>query len=531
MADFGQLLAGAGRVSQGMESARGIRQANEARAQQLQTNRMRLEELRRMEEARARMSQIPSTVGDISFAPSGYEGMPTYEVPEQAPAPTPTTGVTAPAITLGVTTPTAGVKTAPPQTTAPKPEVKPTPTAAPTKGQITREKFLSLSPEVQQQYLQREADIRGFASVPAFLADVFVGMPTEYAGRAAEAFAESRVGRALGLTQPGEEAYYRGLTGGTASPVQEALIRATPTTLDAYIASLPTDAEVQGIPSDTTQAEPPEPPPEQPPMEAEEDIPAPVAVGLDVGTKKDPIQTVAKGRPRLFEADPNRYSPYLEQGMRNREYLRQVANAYRQSGIPDKAFEIEAKIQSLDTDLYKMATDQAINEFRRGGDPARMVSLLQQFGGVPMDVQYRTDGLYNVYVNGTMLEQPLDAVSLTDELRTLVDDVYRQQKSETQLANQKVILEAQLETDKEIMKQNAQMVREAAVAQINGQYNLAREQLNQRGYTITNLNDGRVVISAKDGSQVGLVDLNNNVVEIDGVEIPVAPQVQPFQFQ
>jgi len=178
-----------------------------------------------------------------------------------------------------------------------------------------------------------------------------------------------------------------------------------------------------------------------------------------------------------------------------------------------------------------MATDQAINEFRRGGDPARMVSLLQQFGGVPMDVQYRTDGLYNVYVNDTMLEQPLDAVSLTDELRTLVDDVYRQQKTEAQLANQKAILEAQLETEKEIMKQNAQMVREAVIAQINGYSNAYLERLKQAGFTITNLNDGRVVISAKDGSIVGLVDLTNNVEIVDGVEVPLIPKVQPFKFQ
>jgi hypothetical protein len=130
-----------------------------------------------------------------------------------------------------------------------------------------------------------------------------------------------------------------------------------------------------------------------------------------------------------------------------------------------------------------------------------------------------------------MLEQPLDAVSLTDELRTLVDDVYRQQKTEAQLANQKAILEAQLETEKEIMKQNAQMVREAVIAQINGYSNAYLERLKQAGFTITNLNDGRVVISAKDGSIVGLVDLTNNVEIVDGVEVPLIPKVQPFKFQ
>jgi len=532
MANFGQLVAGAGRVSQGMEQARGVRQANEARAQQLQEGRMRLEELRRMEEARARMSQLPSTVGDLSFDPTGgYQARPTYQAPAVAPQATPSpAGVTAPAVTMGVTAPTAGVKPTPPTATPPVATAPEPTTAAPAKGQMTREMFMGLSPEVQQQYLQREADIRGFASIPAFLADVFVGMPAEYAGRAAESFAESRLGRTLGLTAPGEEANYRGLTGGTASPFQESLRQATPTTLDAYIASLPSDAEVQGIPSDTDQPEIGEPAPEQPVVTGEAP-PPPVAVGLDVGTKKDPIQSVAKGRPPMFEADPTQYTPYLEQGMRNRDYLRQVANIYRQSGFPDKAFEIEAKIQGLDTDLYKMATDQAINEFRRGGDPARMVGLLREFANVPVDVQYRTDGLYNVFVNDQMLEQPVDAAALTDELRTLVDTTYRDQKINAQLSNQKAILDAQLETDKEIMKQNAQMVREAAIAHINGQYNLTKEQMNQRGYTITNLNDGRVVITAKDGSTVGVVDLNNNVVEIDGQEIPVAPEVQPFQFQ
>jgi len=498
MANFGQLLAGAGRVSQGMESARAIRQANEARAQQLQTNRMRLEELRRMEEARARMSQIPSTIGDISFAPSGYEGMPTYEVPEQAPAPTPTTGVT------------SGV----------------TPQAMTYDMPMGGDTSVDVSVADEQFYQDQQAPRTGLGGMTyeervKYLRETdprYVRNPiTEFfTSRQRDMVQQLIDKRASGTPLTQKEL---GILNEYGPKFPE--LKPTPRTV-----GVKTPPAVETAPTPTVEA-----PVEQPPMEAEEDIPAPVAVGLDVGTKKDPIQTVAKGRPRLFEADPNRYSPYLEQGMRNREYLRQVANAYRQSGIPDKAFEIEVKIQSLDTDLYKMATDQAINEFRRGGDPARMVSLLQQFGGVPMDVQYRTDGLYIVYVNDTMLEQPLDAVSLTDELRTLVDDVYRQQKTEAQLANQKAILEAQLETEKEIMKQNAQMVREAVIAQINGYSNAYLERLKQAGFTITNLNDGRVVISAKDGSIVGLVDLTNNVEIVDGVEVPLIPKVQPFKFQ
>lgn len=493
MANFGQLLAGAGRVSQGMEQARAVRQANEASAQALQQNRMRLEELRRMEEARARLSQLPSTIGDISFTPAGYQGMPTYEVPSQLQE--------IDTSTIPARIPTGGGDTNVDVSVADEQfyQDQQVPTTAPATG----------TPTPTQTYsTMRRTGVGG-----TNLYDVRPNPITEFFTSRQRDMVQKIVDkRASGSPLTMKELTILQEYGPKFPDLQ-------PTTTPAPAVTT------------TPPAEQPTAPVEQPAVAEEEDIPPPVAVGLDVGTKKDPVQTVAKGRPRMFEADPTQYNPYLEQGMRNREYLRQVANIYRQSGLPDKAFEIEAKIQGLDVDLYKMATDQAINEFRRGGDPARMIGLLQQFGGVPIDVQYRTDGSYNVFVNGTMLDQPLDAVTLTDELRTLVDSTYRQQKIDAQLANQKSILEAQLETDKEIMKQNAQMVREAALAHINGQYNLAKEQLTQRGYTITNLNDGRVVISAKDGSQIGVVDLNDNVVVIDGQEIPVAPMVQPFQFQ
>lgn len=498
MANFGQLLAGAGRVSQGMEQARAVRQANEASAQALQQNRMRLEELRRMEEARARLSQLPSTIGDISFAPAGYQGMPTYEVPSQLQE--------IDMSTIPARIPTGGGDTNVDVSVADEQfyqgQQAPTPAPAPATG----------TPATGLANVPYEERVKYFESIdPRYtknpITEFFTGRQRDMVQKIVDKRAS---GSPLAQKELGILQEY-----GPKFPDLQ------PTTTPAPAVTTTPPAE---------QPTPPAPA-EQPAVAEAEDIPPPVAVGLDVGTKKDPVQTVAKSRPRMFEADPTQYNPYLEQGMRNREYLRQVANIYRQSGLPDKAFEIEAKIQGLDVDLYKMATDQAINEFRRGGDPARMIGLLQQFGSVPIDVQYRTDGNYNVFVNGTMLDQPLDAVTLTDELRTLVDSTYRQQKVDAQLANQKAMLDAQLETDKEIMKQNAQMVREAALAHINGGYNLAKEQLAQRGYTITNLNDGRVVISSKDGTEVGLVDLNNNTVVIDGQEIPVAPMVQPFQFQ
>ena len=653
MSNFGQLLAGAGRVSQGIEGARAVRQENEAAAQRLQMNRMRLEELRRLEGERVRKSQLPSTIGDISFGPGDYESMPIYEVPEQAPATTApattstTAGIKIPTVTSGVTTPTAGVKTT---------TLLPPPNRKLTKKEQEIETALQRGAKVTDLETILDGDEEGLAYLRSRVQE-----PTTAEIPYGEEFYQDQQAPRTGLggmTYEERVKYFQSIdprytknpiteffTGRQRDMVQQLIdkrasgtpltqkelgilneygpkfpeLQPTPKTVGAKpppaVETAPTQAEPMLEPFNPSKHKPKdvglgglsteylvtqdapdgsvwvipsiwwdqngEPmlikdqaqiqrlaqeyeaatgalfprfgkgdyktadawarqrssaggasavPLVNAVMPQEEDIPVPVA-GIDVGTKKDPIESIAKGRPRSFQADPTKYTPALAQGMRNREHLRQLATIYRQSGSPDKAFEVEARIQSLDTDLYKMAADQAITEFQYGGDPARMMNLIQQLSNVPMDIQYRTDGLYNVYVNGNMQEQPLDVISLTDVLRTFADDAYRIKKTDAQLENQKEILKAQLETEKEIMKQNAQMVREAAIAHINRASNAYLEQLKQRGFIITNLNDGRVVISAKDGSIVGLVDLTNNVEIVDGVEVPLIPKVQPFKFE
>lgn len=531
MVDLGRLASGAGRVARGQEEARADQQIAEARAQSLQENQMQLEQLRRMDEARRRNAQLQSTVGDINFGtPSGAQ-MPTFQVPEKpkaAPPPAPT-APPVPVPMQGGRGSTAGDSAE----------------ARKLAQDIQRWKSLSLrrqgflnpneqaeSYELMQRFggrwtQDKENEAYGtVGDVPAGMTPAGTVMQGGQPPAPAPAPTQNQqlINQAIAAYQTNPQM----LNSTTLNPtdpnnvanLQAQLANMTPQQVQNFI-----DQMVQqgGSIAAATPAGTPAPAGQQPPP--------PVVVGLDTGTSKDPIQTVARSRPKMFEADPAQYNPYLEQGMRNREYLRAVAANYRASGLPDQAFEIEAKIQGLDVDLYKMATDQSISEFRNGGDPTRMVGLLRQFTNVPMDLQYRTDGLYNVYINGEMLEQPVSAVDLTDELRTYTDESYKQMKIETSLERQSAAIKNQLETDKEVMKQRAQMVREAAIAHINGRYNVATEELKQRGYTITNLNDGRVVISAKDGTLAGVVDLTNNVLVIDGQEIPVAPQVQQFQFQ
>ena len=539
MVDLGRLASGAGRVARGQEQARADQQIAEARAQKLQQNQMQLEEMRRADEARRRMAELPSTIRDINFGTTGATNMPTYQVPQQQEPKGVTVEVTptpqVPVEMQGGRGSTAG-DTAEARRLAQD--------IARWKAlSLRRQGFLSPDEQAESYNLMRrfggrwtqQKENEAFGNVGDVPADMTsagtIGTqpaqpaPAQPAPAAPAPQNQQLINQAIAAFQTNPQM----INSTTLNPndpqnianLQAQLAGMSPAQIQNFIDSMVRQGgSIQGA----TQAG-------AAPAEPDEDIPPPAVAGLDTGTRSDPIQTVAKGRPKMFEANPQAYNPYLEQGMRNREYLIGVANAYRQSGMPQQAFEIEAKIQGLDVDLYKMATDQAISEFRIGGDPTRMVGMLRQFTNVPVDIQFRSDGLYNMYVNGEMLEQPLSAIDLTDELRTFVDEAYRQQKVTASLERQSEVIKSQLEADKEVMKQRAQMVREAVIARINGQYNLAAEEMKNRGYSVTNLNDGRVVITAKDGSLVGMVDLNQNVLVIDGQEIPDAPQVQQFQFQ
>lgn len=246
--------------------------------------------------------------------------------------------------------------------------------------------------------------------------------------------------------------------------------------------------------------------------------------------KEDPIESVATTRPKSYTADPNKYTPVLEQGISNRDYLYNLAQIYRQQGFPDKAFSIESQVQQLDTTLYKLSLDQAMAEFANGGDPTRALGLFQRFTNNTANIQPRSDGLFNLYMNGQLDEEGVTFSDINDKISTYVDNAYQQRKLTMQAERAQAGYETSLEIQKELAKENAQMIREAYIAKIQGQNSLAEAALNNAGLFVTNMGEGKALVTAKDGSFISVVDVYSGTETVDGVEIPTAPTGQLVDF-
>jgi hypothetical protein len=211
----------------------------------------------------------------------------------------------------------------------------------------------------------------------------------------------------------------------------------------------------------------------------------------------------------------------MQRSMQQREEAVRLARMYQRAGMGEEFMQARAKVLELDNNMLYMQGMQGIQEFGLTKDPRRLSAVWSAYYGAQIGVQPRTDGRYNILVDGQVAREGVSANEMTQMARLSFDTGYRQQTAEAGAAANLETFKAQLKIQEEQGKQTAQMIREIAVAQTQGNINQALEWYKVNvGWDIkpSGAGDGTVIIRPPGGAPY-LFNPSGRTIEIDGVKV------------
>jgi soluble lytic murein transglycosylase-like protein len=257
---------------------------------------------------------------------------------------------------------------------------------------------------------------------------------------------------------------------------------------------------------------------------------APAAPGLNIPgissaqaatAAETPTQIEVGGTSDYYLSSPKAIGEDMRRAMQMREETARLAGMYQRAGMGAQFMETRAKLMELDNNMVYLQGMQGLQEFTLANDPRRLAAVWSQYAGVPVGIQPRTDGKFNIIVNGKRTKEGVSADSLTNSARLAFDQTYRQQQAAAGAEYNKERFKASLDIQKNQATQLSQMIREIAVERVKGNNAQALEWAKSNyGWDIkpTGAGDGTVIIRAP-GSPPYLFNPKGTAVEIDGVKI------------
>jgi hypothetical protein len=227
------------------------------------------------------------------------------------------------------------------------------------------------------------------------------------------------------------------------------------------------------------------------------------------------------GPSTYYLSNPQAIGGDMQRAMRQREELARLAGMYQRSGMGVQFMETRAKLMELDENMFYLQGMQGVQEFSLANDPRRLAAVWSHFAGVPVGVQPRSDGKFDIVVNGQRTRQGLSAAEVTNQARLSFDSTFRQQQAAAGAEYNKETFKAQLAIQQENAKQMGTMIREIAVEQTKGNNQQALEWAKANyGWDIkpSGAGDGTVIIRPPGGAPF-IFNPKGTVVEIDGVKI------------
>ena len=229
----------------------------------------------------------------------------------------------------------------------------------------------------------------------------------------------------------------------------------------------------------------------------------------------DPVRSEAD----FYLANPQSIPLDMQRAMQQRGEIERLAGMYQRAGMGAQFMEARAKLMELDNGMTYLQGMQGIQEFTLANDPRRLAAVWSQYAGVPVGIQPRTDGKFDIVVNGRKTKTGVTASEIVDSARSAFDATFRQQKGAASAKYNEEAFKAQLEMQKEQIKQSAEMVRQIFVERAKGNIQLAVEQLKQFRYDVKPAGDGTVVITPPGSGTPYLFNPSGRTIEVDGVKI------------
>jgi hypothetical protein len=228
-----------------------------------------------------------------------------------------------------------------------------------------------------------------------------------------------------------------------------------------------------------------------------------------------PAQVVAPNE--IFNAAS--YARPLQAALLRRQQVARLAEIQMQTGNVMKSLQTRATLDTMDNQLYKMQGDQGVAEFLQSGgqDANRMMGVYSYYTGNQMQLQPRSDGLYNMVVNGKVAAQGLPREKVVERVRLTLDEGFRQQ----QAAIAGKIFDSQLKRDEKSAEQLGKYIADIGIENIKGVNQLNVEKLKAMKYDVkpTGAGDGTVIITPPFGGTPFVFNPAGKSVKIDGIEV------------
>jgi hypothetical protein len=285
------------------------------------------------------------------------------------------------------------------------------------------------------------------------------------------------------------------------------------------IAAAPAPAPAPAQPAQPAPAQPaPAPAPAQP-APAQPTQPVQLAQA-QTGTATD-VTAGTTGPSNYYLANPQAIPGDMQRFMRQRDEIARMAGMYQRAGMGNEFTVARQKLQELDENMYYLQGMQGLQEFSLMNDPRRLSAVWSHFAGAPIGIQPRSDGKFDLIINGQRARQGLSAGEISQQARLSFDQPFRQQFATASAAQNMKTFETGLEIQKDNAKQLAQMIREVAVERLKGTNQQALEWYKANaGWDIkpTGAGDGTIIIRPP-GQGAYLFNSSGRTIKIDGIEV------------
>jgi hypothetical protein len=223
-----------------------------------------------------------------------------------------------------------------------------------------------------------------------------------------------------------------------------------------------------------------------------------------------------------------------------------LAQMYMQSGTTtgiDTAMKMRDVINNYDIELLKLKQGvdgartkvtqgrvylegmQGLQDLALGNDPRRLASVWSQYAGVPIGIQPRSDGTFNIMVNGKKTKEGVTPAELSNTARLAFDQTYRQQQAAAGAEMNKFMSQERYKSMLTIQQGNAaelaKMIREIAVENTKGNNAQALEWAKANfGWDIkpSGAGDGTLTIKPPNSAPY-VYNPTGRTIEIDGIKI------------
>lgn len=193
---------------------------------------------------------------------------------------------------------------------------------------------------------------------------------------------------------------------------------------------------------------------------------------------------------------PQRTGVDTQRLLQERQNLVQLAQINARSGTSEgnaKFDEYYTRIREIDTRLQYLQGMQGITDFRMRNDPQRLAAVWSAYAGNQIQIQPRTDGQYNIYIEGQLTQEGLGQDQIIAAAKLAFSEEARDKLAEAQASRAEVALAIEQATSEAMGEARAN----AYEAYLTQEIDRAAERVSNSGVqeTIEGPNGEQIVIS------------------------------------